>query len=440
MSTRQEMLPTRGGKRFRAARRTAAVVTAGAAVAVGAGFPLAAASPGTPGTPQAPSTIYLEDFQNVASPAPVLRLNQYTGANGQSYFADPAWLSNCNGLVTSFGQDPNAPGPTSMSDCGPVTWNGSQQIAYALGGGSANPAGNYAITAATGHDGVAVDPGAPKVEFQTGFQAGRNIALPGKNRFLLLSYDVAVEGCQAAHPFLYWNLLDTAGTPSPLGVQIDPCGSPVLHPVTVPGIGTAPGPGTIDVGTFYAGATLYAGDSAGLQLVNNQPSGGGNDHAFDNVKLMDATPQLDKSFDLSRAQPGQAVPLTFTITNTSELAAKNGWSFTDTLPLGLVVAGAAGTNCPSGVVTAPNGSSSISVTGNLDLGMASCTVTLNVTAAQDGNYTNGPGNITAVGLNPPADTTVQVVPMMSWPVGLAAAVLGSGAWLLGRRKEEVITS
>jgi hypothetical protein len=49
--------------------------------------------PGSPGFPQAPATVYAEDFQNVPGPNPILGLNQYTGASGETYTADPPWLS-----------------------------------------------------------------------------------------------------------------------------------------------------------------------------------------------------------------------------------------------------------------------------------------------------------------------------------------------------------
>jgi uncharacterized repeat protein (TIGR01451 family) len=49
------------------------------------------------------------------------------------------------------------------------------------------------------------------------------------------------------------------------------------------------------------------------------------------------------------------------------------------------------------------------VTGNLNAGQASCTVTVKVTAAAAGSFTNGPSNITGVGINPPGNSTVEFV-------------------------------
>ncbi|RVQ51948.1 DUF11 domain-containing protein [Sinorhizobium meliloti] len=145
-------------------------------------------------------------------------------------------------------------------------------------------------------------------------------------------------------------------------------------------------------------------------MVNNNGSGTGNDHAFDNIRVLDTTPQLDKSFSPTNVAVGQVSTLTFTITNTSERGAKNGWSFTDVLPAGLTVAaGAASTTCPAGVVDAPAGGGTISVSGNLSTGLASCTATVPVSAAAGGAYTNGPSNISsAVGISPPGNATLTV--------------------------------
>ncbi|MBV9596876.1 MAG: hypothetical protein JOZ87_08425 [Chloroflexi bacterium] len=109
--------------------------------------------------------------------------------------------------------------------------------------------------------------------------------------------------------------------------------------------------------------------------------------------------------------------MTFTITNTTELGANNGWSFTDSLPSGVQVANpsVATTTCSSGVVTATAGGSSVALSGNLNVNQASCTASVNVTAASPGTYTNGAGNVAGVGLNPPGDTVLTVVAPTATP-------------------------
>jgi uncharacterized repeat protein (TIGR01451 family) len=163
-------------------------------------------------------------------------------------------------------------------------------------------------------------------------------------------------------------------------------------------------------GTFTGDApVLFTGATLGLKVINEQGSGNGNDHAFDDIRLLDVTPQLDKSFSPTTAQVGGTSTLTFSITNTADLLAKSGWSFTDTLPAGLTLASpsAASTTC-AGTVTAPDGGSAVSVAdGRLAAGQVSCTVTVNVTSATAGTYTNDARDITATtGLNPPGGSTV----------------------------------
>jgi uncharacterized repeat protein (TIGR01451 family) len=108
---------------------------------------------------------------------------------------------------------------------------------------------------------------------------------------------------------------------------------------------------------------------------------------------------------------GETSLLTFTITNTSELAAKEGWSFKDALPAGLVVASpaAASSTCSAPTtVTATAGGGTIAVKGSLAAEMNYCTVNVNVTSATAGTYTDGPANISEeIGINPPGPATVQ---------------------------------
>lgn len=71
--------------------------------------------------------------------------------------------------------------------------------------------------------------------------------------------------------------------------------------------------------------------------------------ADDDIRVLDVTPQLDKEFSPTSVATGGVSTLTLTVTNTSDLAAKNGWSSTDSLPEGLTVADPSGTatTCPA---------------------------------------------------------------------------------------------
>jgi uncharacterized repeat protein (TIGR01451 family)/fimbrial isopeptide formation D2 family protein len=150
----------------------------------------------------------------------------------------------------------------------------------------------------------------------------------------------------------------------------------------------------------------------------------GNDGGFDNIKLLDVTPQLDKAFASPSIIQGQSTTLTYTVTNTSDLLAKNGWHFVDALPAGLVPTGSLGGTCTR---TAQSVSGqNVDVTGNLAAGSASCTITVTVTSNTPGVYNNSgcvANNGTAIpnctnnfptitGLNPPGTAPLTVRPLV----------------------------
>jgi uncharacterized repeat protein (TIGR01451 family) len=344
---------------------------------------------------QAPAVVYDENFENGVGTTPVI-LTGYTGATGQAYTAAPAWLTACNGAVLQF----NSPDSAQVaSGCGTLgNYSRVRQLAYALGvQGGVTPATNHAVTAFTEND-----PGPNNVEFQT---VGE-VPLPTSSRFLTFQVDAAAVNCAVSAP-LYQFSLTSGATSTPVGGVINACTS--LISVSVPAVGNV-GAIAARVGTYTSnGSVLFTGSSVGIRMVNANGSGTGNDAAFDNIRILDATPRLGKSFSPAALNAGGTSTLTFTITNTSERAAKNGWSLTDTLPAGLVVTSPANasTTCSGGQVTAAAGGGSIAVTGNLAAGQASCTASVNVTASTPGTYTNGPANVTTTGLEPPPPSTVQ---------------------------------
>jgi uncharacterized repeat protein (TIGR01451 family) len=347
---------------------------------------------------QAPSVVYDEDFENGVAATPVI-LTAYTGATGQTYTAAPAWLTGCNGSVLQF-NSPNA-GQAAAGCAQLINYSGVRQLAYALGvhGGSATPATNHAVTAYTEGN-----PGANLVEFATVGQ----VPVPSNGRFLTFRVDTAAVNCppQASAPLYQFSLINGASA-TPVGGVINACTS--TSTVTVPAVGNRPAT-VARVGTYTSnGSLLFTGPSVGIRMVNTNGSGAGNDAAFDNITILDATPRLAKSFSPAALNAGGTSTLTFTIANTSELAAKNGWSLTDTLPAGLAVASpaAASTTCGAGQVTAVAGGGSVAVSGNLNAGQASCTASVNVTSSIARTYTNGPDNMTRTGLEAPPPSTVQ---------------------------------
>ena len=267
-----------------------------------------------------------------------------------------------------------------------------------------DPTTNHAVTAYT--DGGGTLP-ANSVQFET----VTPILLAASTRFITFSVDAAETNCKHSHAeFKFYLLSGSLETPT-FTSPIDPCTDKNAEIFEPPKLGTKPSE-PFKAGSFAGNnATLFNGSALGIRMRNGQTSEDGNDASFDNIEVLDATPQLDKSFSPSVLNVGETSLLTFTITNTSELAAKEGWSFKDTLPAGLVVASpaAASSTCASPTtVIATAGGGTIAVKGSLAAEMNYCTVNVNVTSATAGTYTNGPADISEeVGINPPGPATVQ---------------------------------
>ncbi|GAA1511806.1 DUF7507 domain-containing protein [Nocardioides humi] len=352
--------------------------------------PPATAAPGDPGTPSDPVVLFEEDFENGMADGQVKVLGDYVGANGETYTAEGQWADPAtqNGFVldgTSTDADQQAVGNTG----GYAQLRG---LADSLGqfNGSSPSNLNHAVAAYT-----AGDPGPGLVEFRTAAPLPLNV----DNRFLTFSVNVGVTNCHAAHPLLRF-YLDDGTTEIPVtNNAMDPCpnGSRAL---------------------VSDGSVLFTGSELGIVLRNQQGSGSGNDHAFDDIKVLDATPQLDKAFSRASSAPAATTTLTFTVTNTSELAAKEGWAFTDSLPAGMEIAPTPNfvTDCANGAITGGGaaGDTTVALTGDLTAGQEYCTLSIDVAtpgAAVGDTFANGPANVDpAVGINPPGTATLEIVP------------------------------
>ncbi|WP_370249924.1 hypothetical protein [Nocardioides sp.] len=359
----------------------------------------ATAAPGSPGTPSAPEVLVAEDFQQGRTPGQVSTLPAYRGG---VYTADPAWLdtSSGNGLLldgTSSDADLVTAGFTAApTAAGPTTQGGRlRQLAIALGvlNGTPDPADNVAVTAYSNSA-----PGAGKVEWAT----VNPLSLNADGRFLTVSANVAVVNCVVAanDPLLKFYLVDGTTERAVNDVALNPC---------------PPAGGTDDATatTLRGGnAVLFDGDQVGVLMRNEQGSGSGNDHAYDDITVLDVTPQLDKEFVAPRGPlyPGTPIDLVFTVTNTSELGEKVGWELTDSLSRDLAVAGTPSTDCAAATIDAVPGASRIAVTGGtIGEGVASCTITVPVTADGTGTFRNSASNIASRGLRSPGATSVTFV-------------------------------
>lgn len=381
-------------------------------------------------TPQAPTVLYAEDFEN-GPDTNIQLLTAYASATGVTYTAHPNWLAACNGQIvagsTLQSQQPlsNCTLKTAVQD--QDAFNVVRQLAWTLGvlNGSDttsmtwNQTTNRAVTAYT--DGA--NPGV-NIEIATVNQ----IPLPATttSRFISFSVDAAATSCWSnSAPNYDFNLITSTGTAISAGTTGALCTSAsVSNIIGVPGVQCTPGlngcpaSGVSNPADYYArtvsSATpiLFNGNSLGIRMTNLNGSGTGNDAAFDNIRVLDVTPSLYKAFAPNPAGTNQPVTLTFTIVNTTELAAKPNWAFLDTLPTGVLVANpasAVNNGCGNGVISATPGTNTITITGgDLAAGQTSCTVSVNVVATTEGAYTNGASNVTTTGLVPPPNATLQV--------------------------------
>ncbi|HVS99593.1 MAG TPA: DUF11 domain-containing protein [Solirubrobacterales bacterium] len=352
------------------------------------------------GIPQAPRVLYAEDFENEMARAPVL-LSKYQGAPplSMTYGADPFFLKNCNGFIVEFESNERL----LKTDCEEVAFNRVRQMAWVLGKLRGDPLANHAVSAYT--DGKSILP-ADAVQFET----LKPIPVAADGRFITFSVDSVETNCHRNHAELKFYLLDGALEIPTFTTPIDPCTDKRAQVLEPPKLGTATAEPFL-TGTFAGNAaTLFTGTSVGIRMRNGQTSETGNDAAFDNIEMLDATPQLDKSFSPEVLNVGGVSQLTYTITNTTELAAKEGWSFTDTLPAGLVVASPAmgSTTCATPTtIEAIAGSDKIAVKGSLAAEMPYCTVEVNVTSEKEGRYVNGPDDVTEIGIEPPGEAPVE---------------------------------
>ena len=360
-----------------------------------------AAGPGNPGVPSDPTPLFTEDFSNRTHGSNVL-LTGYTGAGGQTYTAAANWVNRaqCNGFIIDADSTP------ITGDCAGSTplFNSLRPLVYGLGmvDGQADPKQNAGVAAFT-----AGNPGVNAVQFET----ASSLNLPSTGRFVTFSVDAIATSCSSTHPKLRFFLMDGTTERPVSSTAIDPCtdGANVVVPASS-GLGAI----TLRGGRFPAnGSVLLSSNSFGIRMKNENGSGAGNDGAFDKIRVLDATPQLDKAFSPQVVPTGGTSTLTFTVTNTSDLAAKTGWGFTDTLPTGLVVSNpaAVGGTCTGRSVTAAPGTGVIQVAGNLTAGQASCTVTINVTSSSTATYDNCAANVSnLVGINPPGCGSVRFGP------------------------------
>ncbi len=113
-----------------------------------------------------------------------------------------------------------------------------------------------------------------------------------------------------------------------------------------------------------------------------------------------AQPDFSKSFNPPTIGPGSVSTLTFTIDNSGGPIVQD-LAFVDTLPSAVVIATPANafTDCPNGILAAPGGGSTITLTdGDVAPGTV-CSVSIDVTSATPGVHMNISGDLTSTAGN-----------------------------------------
>ncbi|WP_164512912.1 DUF11 domain-containing protein [Leucobacter chromiireducens] len=362
-----------------------------------------------PGVAKDPAVLYSEDFENVADPTgPYTPLVDYVSEAGIRYTADPFWadsINACNGFVASGLSDFGHSCGGSLS-----TQGGLRQLADTLGQlNGSDPQSNSVLSAYTGGPRAA----GGLVQFAT---VGEPISAPAPQRFITFSVNAAATSCWAAHPSLSFSYVSNGvEVPIDTGSPIDPCSDPRAQQMTP--TGASPELSVFYAGTFTsAGSFLSDGADFGIVMRNGSGQTAGNDGAVDDIRVLDVTPHLNKEFAPERVEVGSVSTLTFTVTNTSELASNNGWAFTDTLREGLRVADSPNiTNTCDADVTV-SGAGVIEVkNGDLAEKQATCEISLDVTSdsprgaeASPVVYVNNAADIRdVIGLDVTNETTVE---------------------------------
>ncbi len=153
--------------------------------------------------------------------------------------------------------------------------------------------------------------------------------------------------------------------------------------------------------------------------ISDLTSSNGGDAAAVSGTLSVGKPSISKSFAASTVVAGSPLTLTLTLTNPTAVAL-TGVAFADTYPAGLVNAATpnASTTC-GGTLTAAAGGGLVSLAGAGVPALGSCTVSVDVTSASAGSYSNVAGGVSsnetgAAGLDSaPATLTVIGAPIAS---------------------------
>jgi len=413
----------------------------GAALSLGAfvAAPALAQTLTLPPASATPTSVWREDFATGMTPATPRPLysNTLTPYNGNLYSASSSWLpgyQGCNGWVLANGstrpsQDSGCSGTggeiVGVPGGSATAWQFLQTMASVL---AINGGDVYAVASMTnGNRNTTNDIQLQYPASPLGATTTPAVPFPAltDGHYYALSVQFAEVHCKGDDPArgTWEDAMEVLTFNGAASSPVSPCSKPSI--VT--------GVGPIHLATLFSGAFLASSSTVQSFMVENETATFlGNDVAFNLLQIQDVTPQLYKSFNPdSTASSGDMTigvgdtgTLTYTITNTTDLQAKTGWSFTDDLDSHVTATGVVHTPTDCGGTVNVSGST-VTVTGGiLAAGKSSCTVTVEVTASLGGPYANGPSNFSSlIGLLPPNTANLNVATIL---LNKTAAVVHSG--------------
>lgn len=373
--------------------------------------------------PAEPTVAWTDDFGTGGSVA----LTAYTGARGNSYTVGDKWgsLGDCNGILLSW----NSSLQTTQCNQGEtgLARSNAKRLADVLGQVSkAGVVGSTDASRPTNASDSTTKNNRALIEWTARTEAASSepvasttARLNASGGYYVVRVDVAEASCTYNSGRNNSKLLIWAAGSSITEAPLRLCSSNAGYFTSDFPSGTSSwgsGGTSVRAQTLTSDGSVYsAATNLPIGITNQTTTGDGNDFAIDNLRVLDATPQLTKAFSDESIYTGATTTLTFTVTNTAEKASKNDWSFTDTLPAGLKpVANTFGGSCAN--VTGSAFTRSVNVSagtitvagGDLARGAESCTITVGVTSTTAGTYTNGAANISNSRLKAPQDATLIV--------------------------------
>jgi uncharacterized repeat protein (TIGR01451 family) len=187
--------------------------------------------------------------------------------------------------------------------------------------------------------------------------------------------------------------------PAGLVVASNPNLNSTCSGITTAGLGSV----SLTGGTLAAGGTCtvsanVTGTSAGIKnnSVQVTSTDGAGNTANASLTVV-GPPTISKAFGAPSVPLNGSTSLSFTLTNPNATVALTGVAFTDSLPSGLLVATPNGLtgSCGGGTITATEGSGTITLSGAVLAGGASCTFAVNVTGLAAGTLSNTTGAVSS---------------------------------------------